>query len=419
MTPLAEPGTLLGLCVALGIGLGVGAERERRKGRGAGRAAAGIRTFTVAALLGAVAQLLGGVVLAVAVAGVGALAVLAYRRSSAVDPGLTTEVALLLTCVLGALAMPLPALAAAVAVVLAGLLAARERLHRFVRRVLTEQELHDAILLLAAALIALPLAPDRYLGPLQAVNPHAVARLVVLVMMVGALAHAAVRVFGAHRGLPLAGLAGGFVSSSATIYAMGQRARAHPQQAGAAVAAALMSSVSTVVLLALMVLAVQPALLVRLTLPLAGAAAVAIAVAMLALRGLPAASRAAPPPLGGRAFSLRAALGFGIAIALVLWVAAAMHAWLGAPGTVLTAVLTGLADAHAAAASVAALVSAGKLPAADAVPPILAGLTSNALVKAVLAWRGGGAVFARQVVPGQLLMLAALWGGAALQPRIG
>jgi uncharacterized membrane protein (DUF4010 family) len=419
VTPLAEPGTLLGLSVALGIGLGVGAERERRKGRGAGRAAAGIRTFTVAALLGAVAQLLGGAVLAVAVAGVGALAVLAYRRSAAADPGLTTEVALLLTSVLGALAMPQPALAAAVAVVLAGLLAARERLHRFVRRVLAEQELHDAILLLAAALIALPLAPDRYLGPLQAVNPHAVARLVVLVLIVGALAHVAVRAFGEQRGLPLAGLAGGFVSSSATIYAMGQRARLHPQQARAAVAAALMSSVSTVVLLALMVLAVQPTLLARLALPLGGAAAAAIAVAAVAMCRLPAASRATPPPLGGRAFSLKGALGFGLAIAVVLWLAAAMHAWLGTPGTVLTAVLTGLADAHAAAASVAALVSAGKLPAAGSVVPILGGLTSNALVKVALAWRGGGAAFARQVVPGQVLMLTALWGGAALQARWG
>ena len=55
--------TLIGLCVAIGIGLLIGAERERRKTSTQDRSAAGIRTFTVAALLGAVGALVGGVAL--------------------------------------------------------------------------------------------------------------------------------------------------------------------------------------------------------------------------------------------------------------------------------------------------------------------------------------------------------------------
>lgn len=217
---------LLGLCVAAGIGLLVGAERERRKGSGPLRGAAGIRTFTVVALLGAAAQLVGeALLLAVAAAAVGLLATLAYQRSRGHDPGLTTEVALLLTCVLGGLAVPQPALAAGVGASLAALLAARERMHRFVRRVLSERELHDAILFAAAALIVLPLAPDRALGPFDAINPHTLAQLVVLVMALSALGYVAVRALGAQRGLALAWLAAGFVSSTATIHAMGRRTR--------------------------------------------------------------------------------------------------------------------------------------------------------------------------------------------------
>jgi len=214
----ADQSTLLGLCVAVGIGLLVGAERERRKYTSPARSAAGIRTFTVSALLGAVSVLLGGrLVLAVAALVVGILAMVAYQSTRAEDPGLTTEFALLLTCLLGGLAIREAVLAAGVGAVLAVLLAARSRLHHFVRSVLTEQELHDVILFSATALIVLPLAPDRFMGPFDALNPRAIARLIVLVMAISAIGYVAMRSLGPRYGLPLAGFASGFVSSTATI----------------------------------------------------------------------------------------------------------------------------------------------------------------------------------------------------------
>ncbi|MEQ1577764.1 MAG: MgtC/SapB family protein, partial [Hyphomicrobium sp.] len=88
--------------VALGIGLLVGAERERRKGEGPGRAAAGVRTFSIASLLGVASMEIGGAsLLSVSAAGVLVLTALAYYRSKTDDPGLTTEIALVLTLLLG------------------------------------------------------------------------------------------------------------------------------------------------------------------------------------------------------------------------------------------------------------------------------------------------------------------------------
>ena len=83
------------LGIALALGLLVGVERERRKGAGAHRAAAGIRTFAMVTLLGALASLAPIALLALAFAGVVALTVLAYGRNRESDPGATTEVALL------------------------------------------------------------------------------------------------------------------------------------------------------------------------------------------------------------------------------------------------------------------------------------------------------------------------------------
>src|SRR5689334_7026885 len=99
----------LRLAIALGIGLLIGAERERRKGRGLSRSPAGIRTFAVTCLLGAVSIQVGGeLLLAVATGAVAGLAAIAYLRSRAQDPGLTSEVALVLAVLLGGIAMREP-----------------------------------------------------------------------------------------------------------------------------------------------------------------------------------------------------------------------------------------------------------------------------------------------------------------------
>ena len=222
--------TLLGLCVALGIGLLIGAERERRKDTHKTGIAAGIRTFAVVALLGAVSILLGEYVFVVVTLVVGGSALLAYRNTSAQEPGLTTELSLFLTCLLGGLAIRDATLAAGIGAVLALLLAARNRIHYFVRKVLTEQELHDVILFSAAALIALPLAPNRFMGPFDAFNPHAAVQIIVLVMAISALGYIAMRLLGPRFGLPLAGFASGFVSSTATIFSMGTRVNQLPSQ---------------------------------------------------------------------------------------------------------------------------------------------------------------------------------------------
>src|SRR3979490_298434 len=92
----------LGFLVALGIGLLIGIDRERKKGEGPTRRAAGVRSFPLAARLGAVASVAGGeLLLAAAALGVVAFAGLSYWRARDSDPGLTTEAALGLGPLLG------------------------------------------------------------------------------------------------------------------------------------------------------------------------------------------------------------------------------------------------------------------------------------------------------------------------------
>ena len=407
--------TLIGLSVALGIGLLIGAERERRKSEAPRNNAAGIRTFAVGALLGAVGYLTGGLfLLAVAVFLVGVGAFLTYQRTNEDDPGITTEFALLLTSLLGGLAVRNALLAAGIGSVLALLLASRSRIHHFVRSVLAERELYDIILFCATALIVLPVAPDRYLGPFDAINPHSLARLIVIVMGISAVGYVAMRWMGPRYGLPLSGFASGFVSSTATIYAMGQRASKAPAIMGAAVAGATLSSIATIIQLATIMALVQPELLRIMALPLGlGGAVVSAYGVFFLLRG----SREAAENQGvdpGRALDLKTSIGFAVLLGVVLLASAALNATMGSAGMWLGAAVSGLADAHAAAASAASLSAGGKISVQQAVMPVLLALTANTITKCVVAFNAGGRAYAWQIIPGLLAMVAAVWLGVFL-----
>ncbi len=402
---------LIGLAVALGIGLLIGAERERRKGEGPRRSQAGLRTFGLAGLAGACALFLGGaVLLAVVTGGVAAFAAVGHWRSRDRDPGMTTEIALVVTTLLGGLAVRDAAAASALGVCVAILLAARTRLHRFVKRVLSEEELEDGLVLGAAALVVLPFLPDRPMGPFAALNPHTLWLIVVLVMAVGAAAHVASRALGTRYGLPLAGFVSGFVSSTATIGAMASRAVREPLAARPAAAAAVLSTVATVVQLSAVLALTSPAVLTVLWPTLMGAGIAATAWgAVFTLLGL----RAPPPAMEtvqGRVFSVPAALGFATIVAVMLVVAAGVTRWAGDAGLVVACALAGFADTHAAAVSAASLVREGRIEATAAALPVLAAFTTNALMKSALAILHGDRRFIVQVVPGIALTVAGAWG---------
>ena len=130
-------------------------------------------------------------------------------------------------------------------------------LHGFVARILTSAEVTDALVFAVATLVIWPQLPDRYLGPFQALNPHSIWFLVILVMALGACGDVATRALGARFGLPIAGLTSGFVSSTATIGAMAARAAKDPARTTAAVAGSAFSTVATFVQLALLFLTIS------------------------------------------------------------------------------------------------------------------------------------------------------------------
>ncbi|WP_064747010.1 MgtC/SapB family protein [Lysobacter antibioticus] len=409
----AAPPSLVGLGVALGVGLLVGLERERAHRGRAARQPAGIRSFALSALIGATSMQLGDVGLLVAGATLGALVVAGYLSTREHDPGLATEAAWLLTFLIGALAMRAAAVSAALGVILAVLLAARERLHRFSRQRIGREELRGLLLLAACAFVILPLLPNRALDPWGAVNPHQLWTLAVGVMTISAGGYLATRVLGARAGLPIAGLAGGFVSSTATIAAMAERARAMPAQAPLAASAALMSNIATVLQLALVLGLISPALLAWAAPALVGAGLAALAAAWLAARAAATLKDETAPVVAGRPYDLWAALRISALLATVLVAAALLRAWLGPASLPWVLSFAGLADVHAGAAAAAQWVAQGG-EARLAHYGLFGAFAVNGAMKCLLALARGGSAYAWRVTAGVSAMQAAFVLGAAL-----
>ncbi len=412
-------GDLLRWVAALGAGLLIGVERERSHPDE--QASAGLRSFALAALAGAAAARLGPTALVAVVLAVAGLAVAGYLRTRDTDPGITTEIALLLCVLLGALAMREPALASALAVLAAVLLAAKARLHGFVRSVLSEQELQHGLLLAASVLVVLPLLPNRALPALGGLNPHTLWTLAVLLMVIQTLGHVALRWLGPVRGLALTGLLGGFVSSTATIAAMARRAREHPEWFEASLAGALWSNVSTVVQLGVMTAVVAPGLFSRLAPALLLAGAVTLGAGWWSARLARRRGEQASPPaaaVAGRPFSPRAALVFALAVGAMLFVAEQAHRRYGGSGVLVATALAGLADAHASAVSALQLHAGGGLGAGLAAVCVGAAFSTNALSKTVAAASGGSARFAALLAASQAAMVLGFWAGLAWAPWI-
>lgn len=380
--------------VALAIGLLLGFERERSH---RSRIPAGSRSFALLSLLGAVAASFGTWAVVTGLAGAGVLMAVAYVRTNREDPGTTTEIAALVTFLLGALAYTRPAVAVALAVVVAGLLLSKNRIHRFARDVVSEVELEDAIKFFVVAFVVLPLLPDRPLGPYGVLNPSKVWLLVVLLTGIGWAGYIGVRALGAQRGLLVTGLAGGFVSASATTASMGRLSRT-ADDPRAPLASALAASLATFIQLLVVIAYVDAALLRRLWPPVLVGAVVLTGVVALVYRRA-AGSRphvaedAAESAPASRPFALRPAL----ILAAVLVFALLVGRWgaevLGPQGAVLAAFAAGLADAHAGAVATATLAAAGDIPADTALLGIAAALGSNLLVKIGLAFAAGGRGF--------------------------
>lgn len=416
-----DPELLKGFGIALGLGLLIGFQRERAKA-----SLAGIRTFTLISLIGACSAHLGSLLavpwlLPVAFLGLAGLLVSGHvARSRTESPELTTEIAAVLMLLIGALSVAGPRLlAVATGAVIALLLHFKRPLHETVER-FADEEVRAVMTFVLIALVVLPLLPDRAFDPLGVLNPHAIWRMVVLIVGISLVAHGAFRVLGQARGAVVAGVIGGLISSTATTVQQARRSAAEASFVSAGVVVTVLASATAFVRILVEVAVVDLSLLRVALAPMGIVLGVLIASALLVVRrarGTPAA-----PPEPGNPAQLRTALFFGALYAVVILGVAVAERFFGSSGLMIVAVLSGLTDVDAITLSTSQLVSDGRLGADEGWRMILVAALSNlgfkgglafALGSRRLAW-GVAAAFGAAIAAG--LCVVFFWPGAAALP---
>ncbi len=345
-------GPFASLAMALGIGLLVGSERgwhHRRHAEGA--RVAGIRTFSLLALLGGVVAVAGrallpeyaALVCALVFIPVGLLLTAGYVQESRRDDdvSITTAVAAMATYWLGVMpAFDLALPAAASAVLLALLLHLKDSLHRWLR-VLARQELTGTLQFLVVSVVMLPLLPDRGFGPWNALNPWQLWWMVVLVSGLSLAGYFTMRLTDPKHGILLTSFAGGFASSTAVAFSLSRLSRQVSQtrtlSAGILVACSTMFARVLVVVFVL-----KPALLLPALLPLGGGMLALLGAALWLLRHRERGET--KPPTVRNPFQLLPALQFGALLAVVMLAVEALLDWYGEKGLYLLSTVTGLAD---------------------------------------------------------------------------
>jgi uncharacterized membrane protein (DUF4010 family) len=419
MPPQVDITVVWNFATALLIGALLGIERERHKGEHDEQTIGGLRTFILFTLIGALGgwlslALASPWILAVAVLAALAPVLAGYVISAHTDPdslGLTTELAAITACLLGAMTtLGYRELAVGLGVTVAAVLAYKQPLHGLVRR-LDREDVYAGLRLLIATFIILPLLPDRPIDPWGALNPRSLWMLVLLISSLSLVGYVATRLLGADRGIPLTGLTGGLVSSTAVTLAFSKQSR-DPAYKGAAPALAsgiLLAWAVMFIRVVVMVLVVNRELLGALTLPMASMAIVTLAFAWY-LRSRGGAREIANGVPLKNPFSLTAAARFAAFFALVLLVVKIAQAFAPDHGVYFVAALAGTTDVDAITLSMAQYARNGSV--AIAAQAIIVATLTNTVVKTGMVGALGSADLRKAFLPAAIAVLAT--GGGAL-----
>jgi uncharacterized membrane protein (DUF4010 family) len=383
----------VGLAVAIGLLIGIERGWQEREAQ-AGARVAGIRTFTLISLLGAICAQIAGtnrpLIMGLAFVGFAfPFGLFEYRRArEARSFSVTGFVAGLLVFALGAYAvLGSMTVAAACGVVTTAILAARRVLHAFLQR-LKWKELRAAIVLLVMTAVLLPLLPDRAVDPWGALNPHTIWLMTVLIGFVSYAGYIAIRLAGERRGLIYAGLMGGLVTSTTVTWTFARLA-ARERSAGPAFLTAILGAwIVSLLRMAAIALSIAPELTPFLLPPIVAAAAVLLLPAIAGyLR--PTGRTQSPELLLRDPFELSLMAKFLVLLSAIMLLSKLAMNFVGPAGLIPLGGLSGLLDVDPITLSMAGMVPAS-LSAAVAAETILVAAFTNCIAKAVLGAIFGG-----------------------------
>ncbi|CAM3949051.1 Uncharacterized membrane protein, DUF4010 family [Pedobacter westerhofensis] len=371
----------LKMAVSVGIGMLVGMERKWSHKE------AGIRTFSIVALLGMLSSLIGQDFVITSMIGVFILVIALNTRSLMADESLeiTTSAALIVNYLLGVL-VGLGHIFTPVAgsIVMTMLLAWKTELNRFAGGLLPS-EIRSAILLGLIGFVIYPILPNVYIDPWSLFNPSDAWVSIIAIAGIGFVNYVFLRIF-STSGLYLGAIFGGLVNSSATVAEMSTRVQA----------TGLTSKMTTLCLLTTISMFARNLLIATLFVPLSITAtlmpllAMSLVAALFILRDKVLQSKISVPsaPLElDSPISLKKVLWFGVLFILIQVSGTILTKFFGSSGILATGIIGGLVSSASTTAAAATMAMHGKISASLAGSVAIISSLASAVVSLPIVWK--------------------------------
>lgn len=387
---------LITLGISFGLGLLVGLQREKSN-----HESAGIRTFTLIAILGTLSGFLtrdfqNPYILPVfgfaVVATVVTASIIIAKRDPDRPVGQTTNIAVLLMFAIGAyLVLGNQVIAVIVGGSLAILLYIKETLHDFIDK-LKDKDLGAIMTFVGISLVILPILPNKTYGPLDVLNPREIWLMVTLIVGISVLGYFIYKWVGKKAGMLSNGILGGIISSTATSVSYARNSK--KTVAMSKIAAFVVLSAVTVSLIRVIIEIgiVAPSQLPSVVLPFI---VLFVFMAILSVIAFKLVSRnndqeEMPEPKNPAQF--KSAFIFGILYGIILLAVAFAKEEFGKEGLYIVSIIGGLAKKDAITLSLAQSMSRGMDPEL-AWKLIMTGLLANFAFKIVIGYVLGSRKF--------------------------
>ncbi|OAB75994.1 hypothetical protein ULVI_13085 [Cochleicola gelatinilyticus] len=380
---------LITLGIAFGLGMLVGLQRQTSD-----KEMAGVRTFTLIAVLGVVSGFLtrefdNPFILPVLGLCLTALLIVAniikLKKFTEADVGQTTEVAALLMFAIGAyLVLGSQIIGAVVGGTMAILLYVKEHLHDFIEK-LKEKDLAAIMTFAGISLVILPILPDKTFGPFDVLNPRNIWMMVTLIVGISVIGYFIYKFVGKNVGIISNGILGGLISSTATTVSYARKTTNSKNISK--LAAFVITAASTIALARVLVEVgvIIPEKLPQIILPilLEFIIMTILCVGLFYLINKEKNDDKMPEPENPAQF--KSALIFGLLYGLILLAVAFTKEEFGNNALYIVAIISGLTDVDAITLSLSQLMKGGGLETATGWRLILLASLSNLLFKGIMA----------------------------------
>lgn len=424
---------VINILIAILLGSLIGLQREFTQQHDNRKLFAGIRTFILIALLGALlghltqdfssTWVMAGFAFTILIALVAYFAI--ARKQPKADG--TTQVAFILTYILGVMTTTgNKEIAIVLAIVIASFLTFKEKLHTLAKKI-DATELVAMVEFALIAFVVLPFLPNynyspadipgvsqifqslgvsaTFLSQLNVLNPYNIWLMIIFIAGINLAGYFLVKLFGQKKGYELTGLVGGLISSTAVTVSMSQESKkkrnANPLLIATILASAVMF-IRVIFEVAILNYQILPALII----PLGSMVLVSIAVAFSFHRKRDKEKKPKKKVETKQPFAFLPALKFGLFFALILLLSRLAQLLFGRTGIYITSLVSGLADVDAITLTMSNLSATGTISLTTATTAIILAVASNTLVKAGLAYWLGTKNFGIKVILTFLLILA-------------